>query len=168
MRIFLSFLALFFLSCAYVPTSKMAQKLFGDKVYVNVEIATQDPENSVFVVDTLRALLINRLGKSPALKEEADEFINVKMENLNFIPIIYDENGYVIAYKAELKLEFDVRFKDGQRQRLRTSGSYEFNISPNSVISDNAKLDAMRFASNEAFNEFVAIMAIKGHQNGQY
>ncbi|TQR26703.1 LPS assembly lipoprotein LptE [Campylobacter sp. MIT 97-5078] len=154
-----------FIACGYVPTSKVAQKIFSDKVYVSVEISPQDPQNSVFVVDTLREVIINKLGKSPASKEEADESINVRVGNLDFIPIIYDENGYVIAYKAKLNLEFSVVFKDGKEEFIKTQGSYDFAISPNSVISDTARLDAMRFASSEAFDEFVSIVAIKGQRN---
>lgn len=157
-----------FIACGYVPTSKLAQKVFSDKVYVSVEISPQDPQNSVFVVDTLREVIINKLGTSPVLKEEADESINAKVNNLVFTPIIYDKNGYIIAYKASLKLEFEYIFKDGRKESFSTSGSYDFSISPNSIISDSARLEAIRFASSEAFDEFVSAMAVRGQILGKH
>lgn len=172
MKIFLSFslcfMSLFFLACGYAPISKISKDLFGEKVYVGVEISQADPRTSVFITDTLREVLINKLGKSTADKDEADDFIYVKMENLYFTPIVYDENGYVIAYRVKLTLNFNVRFADGRTRDIKTSGTYDFSILPNSIISDSLRLDAVRSASNEAFDEFISVLAVKGAKNGKY
>lgn len=152
------------LGCGYLPTSKVADSLFGEKIYVRAEISQQDSRNSIYIVDTIRELIINKLGKSPAVQEDADDTIEVRMQSLSFIPIIYDENGYVIAYKARIVLGFVVNFKDGSVQKLSTSGDYDFAISPNSVISDSARFEAIRSASSEAFDEFISVISIKGHQ----
>lgn len=157
-----------FNACGYLPTNKVASNVFSDKIYINAIISQQDSRNSIYIVDTIRELVINKLGKSPTLKEEADDTLYVAMESLSFIPIIYDENGYVIAYKARIVLLFDVAFKNGQKEKIRASGDYDFAISPNTVISDTAKFEAIRAASSEAFDEFVSIVAIKGHRNGTY
>ena len=84
------------------------------------------------------------------------------MNILSFTPIAYDENGYVSIYRARLELDFRVRFENGKEEHFKTSGNYDFVISPNSIISDSARLEAIRAASNEAFDEFVSILAIKG------
>ncbi|EAH9856729.1 hypothetical protein LO083_001718, partial [Campylobacter jejuni] len=76
----------------------------------------------------------------------------------------YDKNGYVISYKAKLNLDFNVVFKDGSSQAFSTSGSYNFEISPNSIISDSARYEAIRAASSEAFDEFISVIAIKGQK----
>lgn len=158
-------IGLFLGACGYIPTSKIANNIFNEKVYVNVELSQQDPKNSIYVADTLKEMVISKLGRKLALKHEADDVINVKMNNLEFIPLVYDKNGYVISYKAKLNLEFDVIFKDGSRKNFNTTGSFNFNISPNSVISDTARYDAIRFASSEAFDEFISVIAIRGHEN---
>lgn len=155
-------------ACGYLPTSKVASNVFGEKIYINAIISQQDSRNSIYIVDTIREIIINKLGKSPALKEEADDILYVAMESLNFIPIIYDENGYVIAYKARIVLLFEATFKDGRKEKIKTSGDYDFGISPNTVISDTARLEAIRVASGEAFDEFVSMVAIRGHQNGTH
>lgn len=157
-----------FCACGYLPTSKVASSVFGEKIYINAIISQQDSRNSIYIVDTIREIIINKLGKSPSLKEEADDILYVAMESLSFIPIIYDENGYVIAYKARIVLVFDASFKNGRKEKIRTSGDYDFAISPNTVISDTARSEAIRFASSEAFDEFVSMVAIKGQQNGAH
>lgn len=154
-------------ACGYAPLSQISNQLFSDKIYVRVEISQSDPRNSVFVVDTLREILINKLGKEPVLYEEAKDFIDVRMSNLNFTPIAYDENGYVSIYRASLELNFTVRFESGKIERFKTSGNYDFVISPNSVISDSARLEAIRAASNEAFDEFISVLAIRGQQHAR-
>lgn len=166
--VILSFYLFLLTSCGYLPTSKVANNIFSDKIYINTVISQQDSRNSIYIVDTIRELVISKLGKSPALKEEADDILYVSMQSLSFIPIIYDENGYVIAYKARIVLEFDLTFKNGQKDKIRTSGDYDFAISPNTVISDTARFEAIKVASSEAFDEFVSMVAIKGHKNGAY
>ena len=161
-KIVVCFFTLFFISCGYVPTSKIAESIFDDKVYVNVEINKQDPKNSIYISDALREIVISKLGRKLALKHEADNIINVKMRNLEFIPLIYDKNGYVISYKAKLNLDFNVVFKNKQERNVTTSGSYDFDISPNSIISDDARYQAIKHASSEAFDEFISLVAIKG------
>ena len=151
-------------ACSYVPTSKIANNIFNEKVYVNVELSMQDPKNSIFVADTLKEIVTSKLGRKLALKHEADDIINVRMNNLNFIPLAYNQNGYVVSYKARLDLEFNVVFKDGSSQSFSTSGSYNFDISPNSIISDSARYEAIRVASSEAFDEFISLIAIKGQK----
>lgn len=166
MRNFFLFSIVFFLAaCGYVPTSKIANTIFNEKVYVNVELSLQDPRNSIFVADTLKEIVISKLGRKLALKHEADDIVNVRMSNLQFIPLVYDKNGYVVSYKAKLNLEFNVVFKDGTSQTFMTSGSYNFNISPNSIISDTARYNAIRAASSEAFDEFISVIAIRGHKD---
>ncbi len=162
------FFAFFIAACGYVPTSKLAQTIFDDKIYVNVELSLRDPKNSIFVADTLREMISSKLGKKLALKHEASDLINVRMSNLEFLPLIYDKNGYVIKYKARLDLDFNVVFKNGKSESFSTSGSYNFDITPNSIISDNIRTQAIKNASSEAFDEFISIIAIKGQGNVKY
>lgn len=48
--------------------------------------------------------------------------------------------------------------------RLLVHGSYNFEISPNSIISDSARYEAIRAASSETFDEFISVIAIKGQK----
>ncbi len=168
MKNLILFFVLFIAACGYVPTSKLAQNIFDEKIYVNIELNLVDPKNSIFVADTLREMISSKLGRRLALKHEANNIINVKMNNLEFLPLIYDKNGYVIKYKARLNLDFNVVFKNGKSESFSTRGSYNFDISPNSIISDNIRTEAIKNASSEAFDEFISIIAIKGQGNVKY
>ncbi|EMQ5416150.1 hypothetical protein WG270_001386, partial [Campylobacter jejuni] len=90
-KILIFCIGLFLGACGYVPTSKIANNIFDEKVYVNVELSQQDPKNSIYVADTLKEMVISKLGRKLALKHEADDVINVKMNNLEFIPLAYDK-----------------------------------------------------------------------------
>lgn len=167
MRPLASLFLIFFLSaCGYVPISKLADVIFDEKVYVNVELNPADPQNSIFVADTLKEMIISKLGRKLALKHEADDIINVRMINLEFIPLVYDKNGYVVSYKAKLNLSFHMVLKYGSEANFNTSGSYNFDISPNSIISDEARQSAIRAASSEAFDEFISMVAMRGYKSG--
>ncbi len=162
MKFILIFFLLFFCACGYVPVSKMADRVFEDNIYLEVDISIKDPKNSVFVVDAIRDVLINKFGKNPVQKDEADDFLYLSVGNLYFQPIIYDENGYVVSYRVKLFLEFNIQFKNGLNETIKTSGDYDFDILPNSIISDNVRFEAIRSASEEAFDEFVSIIAMRG------
>ncbi|KAA6225625.1 MULTISPECIES: LPS assembly lipoprotein LptE [unclassified Campylobacter] len=161
MKKIILFLNIFFISCSYTPTAQLADSIFNDKIYVNVELSPLDPQNSVFIADALKQITINRLGKKLALKDEANDIINVRINNLSFSPLVYDQHGYVVRYKAKLSLDFYVVFMDGTSANFTTGGSYNFDISPNSIISDNAKTMAIKYASSEAFDEFISVIAIR-------
>ncbi|MCW1359749.1 LPS assembly lipoprotein LptE [Campylobacter sp. US33a] len=167
-KIILSIWVLFFGACGYMPTSKIVGNIFGERIYVNVEISQQDPRNSVFIIDSIREIVLNKFNKKIVSKNEADTIINVRTNSLVFIPLIYDENGYVVNYKAKLILEFEIIYQDGTKDFVQTSGSYDFAILPNSIISDTARFEAIKNASSEAFDEFVSIMAIKGQINAKH
>lgn len=165
-KIFLSFLVLAFTACSYAPSAHLAKQTLAQNVYLKVDIDKQDPRNSVYIIDTMRALLMQKLGLSLVPKDKATDFITLKVKSLNFIPVIYDENGYVINYKAVLTLKISVRHKDGKAVNFTTTGNYHFDISPNTIISDTARFNAIKYASSKAFDEFISQLAIRGLDEG--
>lgn len=44
-------------------------------------------------------MVISKLGRKLALKHEADDVINVKMNNLEFIPLAYDKMAMLLVIK---------------------------------------------------------------------
>ncbi|AJC86486.1 LPS assembly lipoprotein LptE [Campylobacter sp. RM16704] len=154
----------FVVACGYIPSSQMTNKVLGENVFLKINISKQDPENSVYITDILREVMLNKLGRKITDEYNADSSIIVTIKKLEFYPMIYDKNGYVINYKAELYLEFIMRYKDGKEELVNTKGSYNFDINPNSVISDQARFEAIKNASSEAFDEFVSIIAIRGYK----
>ena len=79
---------------------------------------------------------------------------------------MYDTYGYVIAYKTTVVLAMQYENADKKIEKLTATGEYDFSIEANSVISDTNRFEAIRYAANDALDEFVSKIAIKGLRNG--
>ena len=110
--------------------------------------------------------IVSRFGGKIVSKEAAETFLHVSIGSISFSPTVYDEHGYVIAYKATVYLNIRYQKGEGKAQNIRTSGEYDFSIESNSVISDSKRFEAIRYASNDALDEFISKIAIKGLYNG--
>jgi len=153
--------------CGYKPTSYYAKQALGTKMYAEVTISRQDPRNSVIIQDALNEAIVSRFSAKLVSKEEADTVLKVKINAISFSPTIYDLYGYIIAYKATVVLAFEYEDKlNGKVQKINTSGEYDFTIDTNSVISDSNRFEAIKSAANDALDEFVSKVAIKGLRNG--
>jgi len=158
---FLSFL-LYFQGCGYKPTSMFANKILGDKIYAEVEISLQDPENTILIKDALNEAIFNRFRAKISSKEKATSKLFVKLKSISFIPIQYDKNGYVLAYKSYVTLETTYYDQKAHKKVITTRGDYDFPIKSNSVISDTKRFEAIKFASSKAIDEFISQISIQG------
>ena len=175
MRYFLAFfIAIFICGCGYKPVSKITQDLVGERIYVDVIISKEEPKNSVWIKDAVKEGMVARLNKSLSSKESADTVIIVSVKDLTYDAIIYDQYGYITSYKAFLQLNYRTKFKDGSVVDVPASGEYDFSVArrqkdvrfADSVISDTQKYEAIKEASKEAFDEYIANLAVKGYKNG--
>ena len=175
MRYFLAFfIAIFICGCGYKPVSKITQDLVGEKIYVDVIISKEEPKNSVWIKDAVKEGMVARLNKSLSSKESADTSIIISVKELTYDAIIYDQYGYITSYKASLQLNYKTKFKDGSVVDVPASGEYDFSVArrqkdvrfADSVISDTQKYEAIKEASKEAFDEYIANLAVKGYKNG--
>lgn len=166
-QLFLGLLIAAFISgCSYKPSSYYAKQALGNKIYAEVTISRQDPRNSVLIKDAVNEAVVSRFGAKLVSKAEAESVLHVSINSINFSPTVYDRFGYVIAYKAIVLLAIDYEDENKKVQKLTASGEYDFSIESNSVMSDNNRFDAIRYASNDALDEFVSKIAIKGLRNG--
>ena len=175
MRYFLAFfIAIFICGCGYNPVSKIKHDLVGDKIYVDVIISKEEPKNSVWIKDAVKEGMVARLNKNLSSKESADTSIIISVKDLNYEAIIYDEFGYITSYKAHLSLNYKTKFKDGSVVDIPATGEYDFSVArrqkdvrfADSVLSDTQKYEAIKEASKEAFDEYIASLAVKGYRNG--
>ena len=175
MRYFLAlFIAIFICGCGYKPVSKISQDLIGDRVYVDVIISKEEPKNSVWIKDAVKEGMVARLNKNLSSKESADTSIIISVKDLNYEAIIYDEFGYITSYKAHLSLNYKTKFKDGSVVDIPATGEYDFSVArrqkdvrfADSILSDTQKYEAIKEASKEAFDEYIASLAVKGYRNG--
>lgn len=166
-QLFLGFLfAIVISGCGYKPSSYYAKQALGDRLYAEVTISRQDPRNSVLIKDAVNEAIVSRFGGKLVTKEQADSVLHVKIQSISFSPTVYDTYGYVIAYKASVVLAMEYENANKKIEKLTATGEYDFSIEANSVISDNSRFDAIRYAANDALDEFVSKIAIKGLRNG--
>ncbi len=155
-------LSFFLVSCGYKPVSHLTKELIAQKVYVDVKVSLSDPANSVLAKDAVLEAVVSRFGASISNKQDAQTLINIKVKSINFNPIIYDQNGYVISYKTELVLAIDTIFQNGKQINFDATGEYDFSIEANSIISDSKRFEAIKNSSLDALNEYFAYISTRG------
>ena len=166
-QLFLGFLIAVVISgCGYKPSSYYAKQALGDRLYAEVTISRQDPRNSVLIKDAVNEAIVSRFGGKLVTKEQADSILRVNIQSISFSPTVYDTYGYVIAYKTTVVLAMQYENANKKIEYLTATGEYDFSIEANSVISDTNRFEAIRYAANDALDEFVSKIAIKGLRNG--
>ncbi len=159
---FLVLVAVLFTSCGYKPTNIYTKRVLGNSIYVKVDISRVDPQNSVLITDALNQAVITKFKSKLVSKEEADARLYVKLASVRFNPIQYDSNGYVIAYKTLVVLNTKYVDKKGNKEVINSSGDYDFSIEANSVISDNKRFEAIKFAALKSIDELISKISVRG------
>ena len=151
------------IGCGYKPSSYYTKKILGDKIYAEVYIDIKDPENSVLIKDAINEAIVSKFkSKIVDRKDLANTLFYVKFKSKSFIPIAYNKDGYVVAYKTKVLLHITYIDKRGKKDSFNVRGTYDFPIEANSVISDAKRFEAIKFASFKAISEFVSRISVKG------
>jgi len=154
---------LFFNGCGYKPTYIYTKKVLGDDIYVDVDISLKDPQNSVLITDAVNEAVISKFRSNLVRdKKRASAQLYISLKKVKFKPIQYDKNGYVIAYKTYVSLKTRYIDKKNKSKTITTSGNYDFSIEANSIISDNKRFEAIKFAALKAIDELISKISIKG------
>ncbi|MDR2100533.1 MAG: LPS assembly lipoprotein LptE [Campylobacteraceae bacterium] len=153
--------------CGYKPSAQLAKSVIGESVYVYVSMSRIDPQNTVLIKDAIQTAFVDRFGSKITSQSEAAAILNVSLAGVDFSPLVYDANGYVISYRTIAKLKIDYALSSGEKGSVITKGEYDFPIEADSIISDTRRFEAIRYASADAIDEFTAIVAIKGLQREQ-
>lgn len=162
-------LALFLLSgCGYKPSVTYTREVLGEKIYAQVAISRRDPKNSVLIGDALNDAVISRFGARLSDKENADTSLYITIGSIGFTPILYDDKGYVISYKASVSLNTLYIKSTGEKSNFSTVGEFDFPIEANSVISDSKRFEAIRLSAIDALNEVVSKISLQGMHNGKH
>lgn len=149
--------------CGYLPASKQARKVVGKNVYVDVIVSLKDPENAVIIKDATRKAVVTRFHSSLVPKDKAQTILLVEMSGIGFVPLQYDENGYIIVYRAVVNIRV-TRSSSGESQSYTSRGNFDFTIEPNAVITDSQRFDAITNASLKALDSFVAQVGAEGSE----
>ncbi len=163
MRFFWLAALLIFVGCGYKPAKLYTKRVVEGGVYTDVKVYLRDPQNAVLIKDAINEAVIEHFGGYIVDKKSAATKIGVRVKHLYFTPLEYNQNGYVIYYRTKIVMEFDVQ-KGSDRQKIVTSGFYDFPIEPNSVISDTMRFIAIKESAKKAIDRFISRLAYIGAQ----
>lgn len=152
---------LLMVGCGYLPASKQARKAVGEKIFVEVDVSLEDPENAVLIKDAARKAVVTRFHASLVPQTEAKTTLWVKLSSISFSPLQYDTNGYIIVYRANISIQVERR-NAGEKKTYASRGAFDFAIEPNAVITDFQRFDAISKASLKALDSFVAQVGAEG------
>ncbi len=147
--------------CGYQPSSHLAKNVVGDSVSTEVIVRMEDPQNTVIIKDAVDSAVITKFRTGLASKSEAVTHLKIAINSVTFSPLRYDTNGYVITYRARVMLSIN-RTRDNKSMNYRTKGTYDFDIEPNAIISDQVRFEAIRQGAQKALDAFVAQVAAQG------
>jgi hypothetical protein len=147
--------------CGYKPSSRYARDVVGDKVSVQVVISAADPQNTVMIKDALSDAVVQNFRSRLTQSANASTHLIVKLANVSYSPIQYNSNGYIISYRMYTTLIITM-MRGGHLKSYSESGTYDFSIEPNAIISDQVRLAAIKHSASKAIAAFVSQMAASG------
>jgi len=153
--------SLFFTSCGYKPSAKYARSVIGERVSTDILISSQDPENTVVIKDAVDSAIIEVFHSSLVEKPYATSHLLFSISPPSYTPVQYDTNGFIIGYRSTIVLGV-VRTTKGSMKRYSARGTYDFSVSPNAVITDQERFDAIKFSATKAIRSFVAQVSAEG------
>ena len=162
LKVILLVLALsLFSSCGYKPSAKYSREIIGERISTSVTISAQDPENTVIIKDAVDSAIVEVFHASLTSRNHSDSHLSLSISPPTYAPIQYNEDGYVIAYRATIRLGI-IRETKGTKKNYTTTGTHDFAIVANAVITDQERFDAIRFSSAKAISSFVAQVSAEG------
>ena len=150
-----------FTSCGYKPSSKFSRDVIGQRISTSVVISAQDPENTVLIKDAVDSAVIEVFHASLSDKANSDTHLLLSISNPSYVPVQYDTDGYVIAYRMSLTLVI-TRYHNGTKKNYRAYGTYDFSVQPNAVVTDQERFDAIKFSAQKAISSFIAQLSAEG------
>ena len=154
----LSFLIL--VGCGYKPSAHYIKNVIDGSIYVHVIVDAKEPENAAYIKDALHQMILTRFRGSLAPKESAENVIVASYEGTRFTPISY-KNGYITRYRAEIKMEFELRgTKMHFKRKIETQ--VEENISGSSRLSASLRIEAIKRGMAKALDQFLAYASTNG------
>jgi hypothetical protein len=154
----LSFLIL--VGCGYKPSAHYIKNVIDGSVYVSIIVDAKEPENAAYIKEALHQMVLTRFKSSLAPKETAQNFIIASYEGTSFTPISYT-NGYITRYRAEIKMEFELKGVKMNFKR-KINAQVEENINASSRLSSTLRIEAIKRGMEKALDQFLAYASTNG------
>ena len=155
-------LGLLLVGCGYKPTTTYTTPILGENIYTKVEVNIKNPIDSIFLKDALNEAVVSVFNAKIGLENSANSSINLTINSVNIYAIDYDKNGYPILYRAQTSISAGIIDINKTYNSYSASGSYDFSIASNAVLSDDIKHNAIK----EAFLKALQMIEFKIAQKG--
>jgi len=133
----------------------------GESVSTEIIISMTDPENAVVLKDALDEAVIRRFQNNLRHRKHADTHLKIALNNVGFTALQYDENGYIVSYRTTINLAV-TRITANFSKRYSAVGNFDFAISPNAIITDQQRFEAIANSAIKALDSFVVQVAAEG------
>jgi len=158
-------------ACGYQPTARLTERSLGKRVAVEVLVSKTDPQNSVALKEAILQGVKTKLHKKVATTKP-DSHIIARIKSSSFSATLYDTRGYITGYKAFVTVEYEVKFKNGSKSTIVTSGETDFSVGAtrrstsysDSSLSDTERFEAIKNAASESFDDLISRLAVLGFQ----
>jgi hypothetical protein len=156
-----SLIALLVSACGYKPSSKISRGVLGDKISTSITISAIDPENTVILKDAVDSAIVEVFHSSLVSRELSDTHLELAITDPSYSPIQYDQDGYVVGYRMTLILNIN-SYHNGVEKKYTASGSYDFSVTPNAVLTDQERFNAIKLSASKAIKSFMSQVAVLG------
>ena len=148
--------------CGYKPTASYARSVLCSNVSVGVDVYAADPANSVIIKDAVLQALITRFKVITTGRKFSVTHLDVTLKRVGETAIEYDLNGYVIGKRITTNLAI-VRHTKGVKKSYNVTGTFDFRIEPNAIVSDTDRFKAIKAASLKAIDALIIQLAVEGN-----
>ena len=164
-RFFGIFFASFLLiGCGYKPSTQYQNKIVGNNVKVEVDISAENPREGVFLKDAVRDAVFSVFHKNLCFSD-CDTTLIINSASNSLSAIDFDKNGYPIIYRSTVNLKVTLIDKNSKTRTYSVSGSYDFNVAAQGIVTDQMKLEAYKRAAINALNKLIANITKDGAEN---
>lgn len=155
-------LIMIIVGCGYQPSSKYVKNVFDESIYVEVKVDPSEPENAPYLTDELRKIIIQRFNGKVASKETAKNSIIATYKGTQFIPIAYDQAGYITRYATIVKVEFDLTDKNGKNFHKTITATTQEGISESALQTSTSRVSSIKLGLQKASDEFISFVSSTG------
>lgn len=163
--LFIVHCSLFITACGYKPSSHYAKGAIVSDVYVDVEIGVENSTNTVIIKDIINEMIIGQFGATLTnQKANANTLVKAKFGSISHIALETDNEGYTKTYRTNVTINFEYHNKvSGKKDKLSVSNYYDYGVEKESVLSNQKKEEAIKFASQKALEDLFSKIAVRNY-----
>ena len=159
--IFLQLSIILLVGCGYKPTSTVAKKNVGEKVFIDVKIDVQNLNNSISIKDALINMISSKLdGEIVKEKTLATTSIYSELRSVSERAMDTDSAGYTKIYRETVVIYISYLGNDNKIKEFTVSNYDDFVVSDNSIETQSNKEEAIKLAINKALSDVFSKLAI--------